>query len=89
MGNTVIERMGSRNLRPLGQVTPRTKMMAVASTLDDVILLGRGDPDLDTPAHISAAAIKAIENKKTHYSDIRGLPELRPAIANKHKRDND
>ncbi len=89
MGNTVIERMGSRNLRPLGQVTPRTKMMAVASTLDDVILLGRGDPDLDTPAHISAAAIKAIENKKTHYSDIRGLPELRQAIANKLKRDND
>ena len=88
MEKTLIERKGSHLLRPLGEETPRTKMMAVAKTLDDVILLGRGDPDLDTPANIKAAAIKAIENNKTHYSDIRGMPELRKAIADKLKRDN-
>ncbi len=88
MGKTFIERKGSIHLRPIGEVTPRTKMMDLASKLDDVILLGRGDPDLDTPLHISEAAKKAIDEKKTHYSHIRGLIELRQAIADKLKRDN-
>ncbi len=88
MGKTFIEQKGSRHLREIGQITPRSKMMDLASKLDDVILLGRGDPDLDTPLNICEAAKKAIDNKATHYSHIRGMIELRQAIASKLKRDN-
>jgi aspartate/methionine/tyrosine aminotransferase len=53
-----------------------------------IIHLELGRPDFDTPAHIKAAAIKALEEGKVHYSSNYGLPELRAAIADKFKRDN-
>ncbi len=88
MGKTVIEQKMSSKIGEIGQVTARTKLMAIAATLDDVILLGRGDPDLDTPKHIKEAGKKAIDNNQTHYTEIRGLLSLREAIAVKYKRDN-
>lgn len=45
-------------------------------------MLGSGDPDLDTPAHIRQAAAAAIEDGATHYTPHNGLPELRAAISN-------
>lgn len=45
------------------------------------INLGLGQPDFDTPPHIKAAAIKAIEAGKTGYTPNTGIPELRSAIA--------
>ncbi len=54
----------------------------------DVIGLGAGEPDFDTPAHIKEAAIKAIQDGKTKYTPVNGTAELRNAIVEKFKRDN-
>jgi aminotransferase len=59
----------------------RTKMLDVAAGLKDVIALGRGDPDLDTPEHIIAAGQKALGEGATHYTHPLGIPPLREAIA--------
>ena len=54
----------------------------------DVIGLGAGEPDFDTPDHIKQAAIEAIKQGKTKYTNVDGIPELKAAIAAKFKRDN-
>ena len=47
----------------------------------DVISLGVGEPDFDTPWHVSRAAVTALENGQTHYTSNLGTPELRQSIA--------
>ena len=64
-------------------VSYRTRMLEVATGLEDVIALGRGDPDFRTPVHIAEAAKRAIDDDRTHYTHPGGLPELRAAIAAK------
>ncbi len=59
----------------------RTRMLAMAAGMTDVIALGRGDPDFHTPAHIVAAAKAAIDANHHHYTGPTGLPALREAIA--------
>jgi aminotransferase len=59
----------------------RTKLLEKAAKLQDVILMGLGDPDADTPKHITEAATNAILGGKTHYTHPAGLPELRQAIS--------
>ena len=59
----------------------RTRMLEVASRMDDVIAMGRGDPDFHTPAHVTAAAKAAIDADQHHYTGPTGLPALREAIA--------
>ncbi|KTD45916.1 aspartate aminotransferase [Legionella rubrilucens] len=54
----------------------------------DVIGLGAGEPDFDTPMHIKKAAIAAIEAGFTKYTAVDGIPELKQAIRDKFKRDN-
>lgn len=54
----------------------------------DIIGLGAGEPDFDTPAHVVAAAIKAMQEGKTRYTPAAGTLELRQAICRKLKRDN-
>jgi len=54
----------------------------------DIIGLGVGEPDFDTPAHISAAGIDAINKGFTRYTAVEGIPELKDAIIAKFKRDN-
>lgn len=54
----------------------------------DVLDAGGGDPDFDTPAHVTEAAARAMRDGFTHYTASRGLPELRTAIAAKLLRDN-
>ncbi|HGG60159.1 MAG TPA: pyridoxal phosphate-dependent aminotransferase [Gammaproteobacteria bacterium] len=54
----------------------------------DIISLSVGEPDFDTPDHIKAAAIAAIEAGKTKYTAVDGTPELKQAIIDKFKRDN-
>jgi aspartate aminotransferase len=54
----------------------------------DVIGLGAGEPDFDTPDNIKAAAIAAIEAGDTKYTAVAGTPALKEAIATKFKRDN-
>lgn len=58
-----------------------TRMADIAENLEDVIRLGRGDPDLDTPAHIIKAGQDALANGATHYTHPLGIPALREAIA--------
>src|SRR5918997_5297859 len=54
----------------------------------DVCGFGAGEPDFDTPEHIKAAAIQALESGFTKYTPTAGLPELRQAIADKLEADN-
>lgn len=54
----------------------------------DVISLGAGEPDFDTPDHVKAAAIDAIRRGETKYTNVDGIPELKAAVARKFRRDN-
>jgi len=54
----------------------------------DIISLGAGEPDFNTPAHIAAAAIDAINQGFTRYTTVDGIPELKDAIIAKFQRDN-
>ena len=54
----------------------------------DVISLSLGEPDFDTPEFIKTAAKKAIDDNFSHYTPVAGLPELKRAITEKFKRDN-
>ncbi len=54
----------------------------------DVIGLGAGEPDFDTPVHIADAGVEAIRKGFTRYTSVEGIPELKDAIIAKFKRDN-
>lgn len=62
------------------KVTVRTKMGEIAQTMDDIIAMGPGDPDLPTPPHIIQAAKDALDAGATHYTAPPGDPRLRAAI---------
>jgi len=67
-------------------ITARAK--ALRAEGKDVIGLGAGEPDFDTPDHIKTAAIKAIESGFTKYTAVDGTTELKQAIIDKYQRDN-
>jgi len=71
---------------PTLAVTNRAAELKAAGK--DIIGLGAGEPDFDTPEHIKAAAIKAIENGFTKYTAVDGTAGLKKAIIAKFKRDN-
>lgn len=78
----------------VGEVTP-SLTLAIAATAKamkaegiDVCSFSAGEPDFDTPAHIKAAAAKALEAGKTKYGPVAGEPQLRAAIAKKLQTDN-
>jgi aspartate aminotransferase len=83
-------RLASRVLRikpsPTLAVDARAKELKAQGK--DVIGLGAGEPDFDTPAHIKEAAIKAIRDGFTKYTAVDGIPSLKQAIVAKFKRDN-
>jgi aspartate aminotransferase len=54
----------------------------------DIISLSAGEPDFDTPTHIREAAKRAIDEGKTRYTAVDGIPELKAAIAGKFRREN-
>jgi len=67
----------------------RYRLMEMASEIDDVIALGRGDPDLKTPGHIVEAACRAIEDGRADLpAPAAGLKDLRDAVAHKLRTDN-
>ena len=74
--STVVEKMKPSGIR---------KFFDLASTMDDVISLGVGEPDFSTPCHICQAAMASMADGKTHYTANRGLLELRQEIATFHK----
>ncbi len=67
-------------------VTDKARQLKAAGR--NVIGLGAGEPDFDTPANIKLAAIHAIEAGKTKYTAVDGIPELKDAIAAKFSREN-
>lgn len=71
---------------PTLAVTQRAAQLAASG--HDIVGLGAGEPDFDTPAHIKEAAINAIKQGKTKYTAVEGILSLRTAIAEKMKRFN-
>ncbi len=71
---------------PTLAVTARAKELKAQGR--DIIGLGAGEPDFDTPEHIKAAAVEAIRSGFTKYTAVDGTPELKHAIIGKFKRDN-
>jgi len=59
----------------------RSRMLEIAAGMNNVIAMGRGDPDFHTPKHIAEAAKKAIDENQHHYTGPTGIPALRKAIA--------
>ncbi len=66
----------------------RTRMLELAAGLDDIIPLGRGDPDFDTPKEIVDEGVRALNEGFHHYTMPAGSIELREAICEKLRRDN-
>ncbi|MFZ4070191.1 MAG: pyridoxal phosphate-dependent aminotransferase, partial [Caulobacterales bacterium] len=77
-----------RRIKPSPTLAVTAKARALKAVGRDVIGLGAGEPDFDTPDNIKAAAIKAIQDGKTRYTDVDGIPELKAAICAKFAREN-
>ena len=76
-------------VKPSATIAVSNKARELKAAGEDVIGLGAGEPDFDTPDNIKAAGINAIEAGHTKYTAVDGLPELKQAICAKFKRDND
>ena len=75
-------------IQPSATIAVSTKARQLKAQGRDIISLSAGEPDFDTPENIKQAAIKAINDGKTKYTDVDGIPELKQAIVDKFKRDN-
>jgi aspartate aminotransferase len=75
-------------VKPSATIAVTDKARALKAAGRNVIGLGAGEPDFDTPANIKLAAIRAIEAGKTKYTDVGGIPELKAAIIAKFQREN-
>ena len=81
----------ARRLR-LVKPSPTMAITAKAASLkaagEDVIGLGAGEPDFDTPEHVKEAAVRAMRAGETKYTPVDGLPALKRAVARKFEREN-
>ena len=75
-------------IKPSPTIAVSTKAAELKVAGRDVIGLGAGEPDFDTPEHIKEAAAQAMAAGKTKYTAVPGIIELRQAICDKFKRDN-
>ena len=75
-------------IKPSATMVITTKAAQLKREGKKVIGLSAGEPDFDTPEHVKEAAIEAIKKGYTKYTNVEGIPELRQAIANKFKNDN-
>ena len=75
-------------IQPSQTIGMATKARELQAKGRDVISLSAGEPDFDTPENIKQAAIKALREGKTKYTDVDGIPELKAAIVAKFKREN-
>lgn len=85
-GGFLSESLGRIQPSPTIAVTQKARDLKAAGR--DVIGLGAGEPDFDTPDNIKEAAIAAIRRGETKYTAVEGIPELRAAVAKKFKREN-
>ena len=78
----------------LARISPSPTLAVTSRVMElqragiDVIGLGAGEPDFDTPAHVREAGIQAIRDGKTRYTNVDGTPELKAAVVAKFARDN-
>jgi len=78
-----------KRIKPSPTIAVTDKARALKAAGRNVIGLGAGEPDFDTPEHIKEAAIKAIrEGRASKYTQVDGLPELKEAVSRKFKREN-
>ncbi len=82
----IARRLGRITPSPTNMLTGKLAEMKAAGT--DVIGLGAGEPDFDTPENIKQAAVRALERGETRYTPIAGTAALREAISAKFKREN-
>ena len=75
-------------VKPSPTLAVTAKAAELRAAGHDIIGLGAGEPDFDTPEHIKAAAVRAIAEGKTKYTAVDGTTELKQAIIDKFKRDN-
>jgi aspartate aminotransferase len=75
-------------VKPSATLAVDARAKALKAEGKDVIGLGAGEPDFDTPDHIKAAAIEAINQGFTKYTAVDGMPSLKAAVAAKFKREN-
>jgi len=78
-----------KRIKPSPTIAVTDKARALKAAGRNVIGLGAGEPDFDTPPNIKEAAIKAIrEGRASKYTQVDGMPELKEAVARKFKREN-
>ena len=82
----IAERLSRIKPSPTIAVSQKARDLKAAG--HDVIGLGAGEPDFDTPDNIKAAAVAAIERGETKYTAVDGTPALKAAVAEKFRRDN-
>ena len=76
-------------IKPSATMVITSKAVQLKREGKKVIGLSAGEPDFDTPDHVKKAAIDAINKGYTKYTNVEGIPELRQAIVDKFKKDND
>ena len=77
-----------KRIKPSPTIAVTTKAREMRAAGKDVIGLGAGEPDFDTPDNVKEAAIEAIKKGDTKYTAVDGTPELKKAIVEKFKREN-
>jgi aspartate aminotransferase len=77
-----------RAIKPSPTLAINAKAVSMRQAGVDVISFGVGEPDFDTPRHIRQAAVRAIEEGFTRYTAVGGIPELKEAIIEKFRSDN-
>ena len=75
-------------IQPSATIAVSTKARQLKAQGRDIVSLSAGEPDFDTPQNIKDAAKRALDEGKTKYTDVDGIPELKAAIVAKFKRDN-
>ena len=84
--SVVAKRLSRIKASPSSMIS--SKAMELARAGHDIIALSAGEPDFDTPDHVKAAAKRALDEGKTKYPPVAGIPELREAICEKLSREN-
>ena len=77
-----------QRVKPSATLAVSAKARALKAAGRDIISLSAGEPDFDTPENIKEAAIRALREGKTKYTDVDGMPELKDAIVAKFQREN-
>jgi len=84
-----LESAALKRVKPSPTLVVAQKARELKRAGRDVVSLGAGEPDFDTPDNIKEAAIAAIRRGETRYTDVDGIPELKAAICGKFRRENE